>query len=129
MRRRHHHDAQVVARTPGLARERETEIGVNAPLVKLVDDDRAERREQRILLQPRRQDALGGDEQPRVGRELAVEAHVPADFAAERPPCSLRDAPGDRARRNAPRLQQQHRTVARPAPAERASSCRRQALR
>ena len=34
-------DAQVVARAPRLAREREPEIGVNAALVELVEDDGA----------------------------------------------------------------------------------------
>ena len=66
---------------------------------------------ERILLQPRGQDAFGGDEQPRVAREAPIEPDVPADFAAERPALLVGDAPRDRARGHAPRLQQQHRPV------------------
>ena len=49
-RRRHHDDPQIVARPPGLPRQREPEIGVHAALVELVEDDGAEAGEQRILL-------------------------------------------------------------------------------
>ena len=38
-RRRHHDDAQVVASAPRLPRQGETEIGVNASFVELVEDD------------------------------------------------------------------------------------------
>ena len=65
-RRRHDDDPQVVARAPGLPRQRDREVGVDAALVKLVEDDRAEVGEQRIGLQARGQHAFGDDEQPRV---------------------------------------------------------------
>ena len=41
-RRRHHEDPQVVARAPRLPREGQREVGVEAPLVELVEHDRAE---------------------------------------------------------------------------------------
>ena len=110
-RRRHHDDAQVVARAPRLARQRDRQIGVDAALVELVEDDRREIGEQRIGLQPRGQDAFGDDEQAGVGAEAAVEAHLPADLAAERPAALVGDPRGDRARRHATRLQQDDRAV------------------
>ena len=68
------------------------EVGVNAALVELVEDDRAEIGEQRIGLQARGQDAFGHDQQPRVAREPALEANLPADLAAERPAALVGDA-------------------------------------
>ena len=67
-RRRHHHDAKIGSRQPRLLRQRKTEIGVNAPLVKLVDDDRRDVAQQRILLQVGGEDAFGDDEQACVAR-------------------------------------------------------------
>ena len=66
-RRRHHHDAQVVARQPGLPRQGEPEVGVDAALVELVEHHRGDVRQQRVLLQLGGQHALGDDEQARVG--------------------------------------------------------------
>ena len=84
-RRRHHDDAQIVAREPCLTRQREPDVRMNASLVKLVEHDRREIRQQRILLKARRQDAFGDDEQARVSREMPVESNLPAYFAADRP--------------------------------------------
>ena len=84
---------------------------MNAALVKLVEDDGREIGEERIGLQPRGQDALGDDEQPGVGAEPAVEAHLPADLAAERPAALVGDARGDRTGGHAARLQQDDRAV------------------
>ena len=61
-RRRHHDDAQIVACAPGLARQRQREVGMDAALVEFVDDDGAELRQERIGLQPRSQNAFGDDE-------------------------------------------------------------------
>ncbi len=105
-RRRHHDDAQIVAREPGLPRERKPEVGMNASLVKFIENDRREIRQQRILLKARRQNALGDDEQPRIARGTLFESNVPPDFAAERPLPFFRDAARDGARRDTPRLQQ-----------------------
>ena len=89
------------------------EIGVNASLVELVEDDGGEVGEQRIALQPRGQDAFGDDQQPGVGAEAAVETHLPADLAANRPAAFFGDARGNRPRGDAARLQQDERTVGR----------------
>ena len=85
--------------------------------------------QQRIGLQARGQDAFGDDEQPGRGAEAAVEADLPADLAAERPAALVGDPRRDRARRDAPRLQQDDADRRRRAPAARASSCRRPARR
>ena len=84
---------------------------MNAALVELVDDDRREIQQQRILLQPRGEDALGREEHARGRTELALEPHVPADLATERPSSFVRDPPRHRPRRHAPRLQHEDRSV------------------
>ena len=108
---RHHDDAEIVARQPGLPGQREPEIRVDAALVELVEDDRPKAGEERILLQPGRQDAFGGQQHPGVRTELPLEADVPADFAAERPAALVGDAARDRPRRDASRLQHDDRAV------------------
>ena len=45
------------------------EIGVDAALVELVEDDRVEPRQKRIVLKARGQNPLGGEEQARTGPE------------------------------------------------------------
>ena len=107
----HHHDPQVVARAPGLPRQRDREIGVHAALVKLVEDDRAEAGEERIGLQARGQHAFGDDEQLRVRGEAALEANLPADLAAEGPAAFAGDPRRDGARGDTPRLQEDDRAV------------------
>ena len=121
--------AEIVARAPRLPRERQAEVGVHAALVELVEDDRRNVREQRILLQARGQHALGGDEHARVGREAALEPDVPADFARRASsPARRRCAAPSSAR---PRGAAAARSPARPprAPAARASSCPPRAAR
>ena len=63
------------------------------------------------------------------GAESALEADLPADLAADRPAALVGDALRDRARGDAPRLQQDHAGRRRRAPAARASSCPRRAAR
>ena len=70
-RRRHHDDAQIVPGEQRLTGQRKPEVGVNASLVELVEDDRREIRKQRILLKPRGQDPFGDDEQTRIARRSA----------------------------------------------------------
>jgi len=81
---------RFVAGEPGLAREGEAEVGVQAALVKLVHDDGPEVGEQRILLEPRGQDALCHDEQAGVWAEPALESDLPSNLAADRPALLLR---------------------------------------
>ena len=107
-RRRHHDDAKIRAREPGLFRQRETEVRVNAALVKFIDHDRGDVAQQRILLEVCGQDALSDDKEASGLGEVPLETDVPADLAAERPALFFGDAPGHGPRRNPPRLQQQH---------------------
>ena len=110
-RRRHDDDPEIVAGAPGLFRQGDREIGVNAALVKLVEDDRAEIGKKGIALEPGGQHAFGGDEQPRFDAEPALESNLPPDLAAERPAALLRDAVRNRTCRHAPGLQQHHRRI------------------
>ena len=77
-----------------------------------VDDDGRDVAEERILLQPRGQDAFGDNGQPGVGGGAAIEPDVPSDLAAERPALLGSDPPRDGSRGHASRLQQQDRAVA-----------------
>src|SRR5260221_327213 len=81
-------------RVDGLLRQRDRQVRVDAAFVNLVEDDGAEIRQQRIGLQPRGQDAFGDDEQARRRAEVAVEPHLPADFAAESPAALRGNASG-----------------------------------
>ena len=110
-RRGHHDDAQVVARQPCLLHERHAEIGVHTALVELVEDDRRHVRDQRILLQARRQDAFGCKQHLCVGAVAWFETHVPADLAPQRPSLLVGYAASQRAGRGAARLQHQHASV------------------
>ena len=102
---------------------------MDAPLVELVEHDDVEVAEQRIALQPRREDAFRRHEQVRRRREAALEADLPADLLADRPAALVRDASGQRARRDTPRLQQDRAAERGRAPAGCASSCPSRAAR
>ena len=56
---------------------------MNASLVELVNDQRGDVAQQRVVLQVGGQDALGDHQQPGFGRRLPLEANVPADFTAQ----------------------------------------------
>jgi hypothetical protein len=77
--------------------------------VKLVDDDRREVRQQRIVLQPVRQHAFGRDEQLRARTEPALHPNLPADLFPNRPAAFGRNPLSDRPRGDAPGLQQDQR--------------------
>jgi hypothetical protein len=107
-RGRHYQDAQIRSRQPRLLREGETQIGMDAALVKFVDDDGRDVGEERILLQVCRQDAFGDDDQPRVVDAAALEANVPADLPADGPAALACNPPRHRPGCHPARLQQQH---------------------
>ncbi len=110
-RRGHDDQAKIAAGEPGLLRERDAEIRVHAALVELVEDDGPEVPEERVLLQARREDALGREEHRRLRPELALEPDVPPDFPADRPSLFAGDARRQAARGDAPGLQDDHRAV------------------
>jgi len=93
--RRHDHQPEIVSRLHGLPRERNAQVGVDAALVEFVEDDRAESRQEGVLLETRGENALRGNQQARRIGELALHAHVPADVPADDPALFHRDTPGD----------------------------------
>ena len=109
-RRGHDDDAEVRASEPGLPGQGQTEVGMDASLVELVQHDRGEVREQRILLQARRQDPFRDDEQTGIAGEALLEPDLPSDLAPNRPTLFLRDSRRHGACRHAPWLQQDHGT-------------------
>jgi hypothetical protein len=98
-------------REPGLAGQSEPDVGVNAALVELIEDDGGKLGEQWIVLQTRGEDAFGDHEQPRVAGEAALEPDLPADLTAKRPTVFVSDAARDGAGGHASRLKQDDRTV------------------
>ena len=122
-------DAEIVARHPRLFRKREPEVGVHAALVKLIDDERGDIAQQRILLQVRGQDAFGDDEQPRVLRESGARNGCASRSRGQRSSRARRRcvAPWRARPRGAAAATARGRD--RSAPAARAWSCRRPARR
>jgi len=84
--------------------EPEEEVDVQRALVRLVDDDRAVRAEQRIVLDLREQHAVGEELDVRVARDLVVEPDLVADDIAELRLELLGDARGDARRGDPARL-------------------------
>lgn len=82
----------------------EQEVDVQAALVRLVDDQRVVRLQQRIVLRLGEQDAVGHQLDRRARREVVGEAHLVADDFAERRAELLGDAPARRRRGEPPRL-------------------------
>ena len=78
--------------------------------MELVEHDGLKAGEEWILLEARGQHTFGGDEQPRGRVEPTLEANLPPDLAADGPAALGGDARGDRARRDATRLQQNERS-------------------
>jgi hypothetical protein len=82
----------------------EQEVDVQAALVRLVDDDGVVAAQQLVALGLRQQQAVGHQPHERVAAAAIAEPHRVADRLAERHPQLLRDALGDRAGREPPRL-------------------------
>jgi hypothetical protein len=83
-RGRHHQQAQVVAQVRlHVEREREPEVGHEAALVELVEDDEADVLERGVGLQHAGEHALGDDGQARVAGNLRLEPRAVADAPAD----------------------------------------------
>ena len=104
-RRRHHQHAQIIAREPRLPHQGKPEVGMHAALVEFIEHDRRDLAEQRVLLEPGGEDALGRKQHARLAREARLEADVPADLASEGPTLLLGDAASQRPRGGPSRLQ------------------------
>ena len=80
-----------------------------AALVELVENDGSKTHEQRILLQACRRDALGGEQHPAGPNRRSN--RTPPNFVADRPAPFDGDARRQASRRNASRLEHDHRPV------------------
>jgi hypothetical protein len=110
-RRRHDHDSKIRSRRPGLLCQRDPEVGVDAALVELVEHDRPEVLEQRVLLKPCCQDAFGRKEHFRARAKAPLEPDVPSDLLANRPSPLFSDTRRQASRGDAPRLQDDDRPI------------------
>ena len=121
-RRRHHHDAQVLAQS-GLhvERECEAEIAGEVAFVEFVEQQCADAFEHRIVLQHAREDAFGDDFDARARRHLALEADAVADRLARRFAQLFRHEAGGGARGHAARFEHQDLAAGEPRRIEQAS--------
>ena len=130
-RGRHHDDDQVVAdRLPDLSQQGDGQVGVQAPLVELVEDDRADAFEERVGDELPVEHPLGLDDQPRLRPDPPLEPDLIADLLADPPAVLLGDPVRRRPRGDPPGLEQHDlrvrgREQTRPggSPAAPASSC------
>ena len=83
----------------------ERQVGEQAALVKLVEENGADAVEERIALQALDEDPFGHEEDAGVAGEVALEADLPADLAPERPALFVGDPPGSGAGGDPPRLE------------------------
>ena len=84
---------------------------MDAALVELVEHDRPEVLEQRVLLETGGQDAFGRKEHFRARAKAPLEPDVPPDFVANRPSLLFSDTFGQAPRGDAPRLQDDDRPI------------------
>ena len=118
-RRRHDGDAKIVAHERLRAkRQREAEVGVDAALVELVEDEKADAVERRVVLQAPREDAFGDDLDARRAADARVAAHAIADRLADALAVQLGEPEGGGARRESPRLEHDDRAPVEPAGVE-----------
>ena len=106
--RRHYQDAKVRSCEPRLASQRQTQVGVDAALVKLIDDQRGDAAQQGIILQVGRENAFSDHQQPGVSTGLLLEADVPSHLLSQRPATLVGDATRHGPSGDPARLQQQH---------------------
>jgi hypothetical protein len=112
---RAHDQLQVSALRQNALEPAQQEIDVQAALVSFVDDQRVVAVEQRIVLDLRKQDAVGHELDPRLGARAILEADLIADLTPELTPellCNTRRHAGGR---DAPRLRHANLPIA-PAP-------------
>ncbi|MGC3968142.1 MAG: hypothetical protein QM775_12465 [Pirellulales bacterium] len=106
-RGRHHDDAQVGTHFAAHATNHgERQVGIEAPLVELVEDHGGDVFQKRIVLQPAEEHAFGANQKPGTSRRAAFEADLIADFVAHFGAAFFRDAHGSRTSGHAARLQE-----------------------
>ena len=105
-RRRHDQHAQVLAeRLLAFETKREAEIGVEAPLVKFIENHAADVLERRVGLQHAGQDSLGDDFDPGGAAHSRLEPGADADGLTHPLADEMRHSLGHCTRRNAARLE------------------------
>ena len=105
-RRRHHENPQILAQAGlRIARQRQSHIRIERAFVKLVEQNRGDAGQFRIVENLPREDALGDDFDPRRARHFGTKANAVADGLADALAQSLRHALGAGAGRDPPRLQ------------------------
>ena len=110
-RRRHDHYSQILARACRLLEKRESKIGMNAPLVELVENRRAEFGKKRVGLQSGGQDPFCNDQEAGSRAVAPLKTHLPADLFAQGPSLLVGNAPGNRTGGDTSRLKQDHGAV------------------
>src|SRR5205814_4167183 len=103
--------SEIAARPPGLPHERNPEVRMDAALVELVEHNGSKVRKQRVLLEARRENAFGRDQEPRPRAESSLEPDLPSDVFSDDPPPFLGDTLGDGPCRRPARLQEDDWTV------------------
>ena len=105
-RRRHHEDAQVLAHFRlRFQAQRQAEIGVEAALVKLVEDHHRDAFERGVALQPAREDSFRHDLDARALAGARFQPRAKADGLTDRFAEHLRHARRDGARGETARLE------------------------
>ena len=113
MRRRHDDDLQIGPRRflqPQRARERD--VAIEMPLVKFVEENRADVAQLRILDQLTQQDAFRDEADARAFRDDVLEADLVSDFVAEPAIPLRRHARRKQPRREPTRLQNHDLAIA-----------------
>ena len=114
-RRRHHQDFQFLAQALlHVARQRQSEIGIERALVKFVEQHGGDAVERRIVEDQPREHALGDHLDARALGNLRAEAHAQADGVAHLLAQGRGHAGGGGARRQPSRLQHQDFLTSRP---------------
>ena len=105
-----HHDDREVLPSPftNLTKKGESEVGLEAALVKLVENDGRDPVEEGVVLNPPEQDAFGHHLETRPRRAPALEAHAVADLLADLPAALLGDAKRRSSRGDSSRLEQKN---------------------
>ena len=114
-RRRHHEEAQVGTQvTASVERQGQPEIGLQAALVELVEDDQADAVERGVALQPPGEDALGHHLDAGVGADGPVVAGAVADRVADPLAAHRGHPPGGRSCGEAPGFEHDDAAIAEP---------------
>ena len=113
--RRHHQEAQILAQILlTLDAQRQSQIGVQTALVKLIEDHATDVAQARVILQHAREDAFRDHFDARLAAHPRLEPSAKSNASADGFAKQLRHAAGDGARRDPPRFEHQDFSVPEP---------------